>query len=101
LFLAGQFDDARTAYEEGYRRDSQKNARQACRLAVARAAAGDAGGAVSLVDDLGRLMPPEVMRELAAEMTATLDGGLRTSVYPAASIPACEAALAAVRRYAP
>lgn len=98
LFLAGRFVDARDAYEEGYRRDAQKNARQACRLALARAAAGDAGGAMALIAQVGGSVPPDLMQDLAAEMELALDGGLKASIYPAASVAACEAALAAVRR---
>jgi Tfp pilus assembly protein PilF len=99
LFLAGRFDEARAAYEAGYERDAQKNVRQACRLAVARAASGDGEGAAALIDMVGSTAPPEVMRELAGEVEMTLDGGLKASVYPARSVPACAAALAAVRRY--
>lgn len=101
LFLAGRFEEARAAYEGGYERDSQKNARQACRLAVARAAAGDAAGAVTLLEAVGGAAPPEVMQNLAGEVEMTIDGGLRASVYPAASVSACEAALTAIRRYLP
>jgi hypothetical protein len=87
------------AFLQGYERDAQKNARQACRLAVARAASGDGDGAAGLIDSIGSAVPSEVMRELAAEVEMTLDGGLKASVYPARSAAACEAALAAVRRY--
>jgi tetratricopeptide (TPR) repeat protein len=45
LFLAGQFGAALAAYEEGQRRDPEKNRRQGCRLAVMRFANGDAAGA--------------------------------------------------------
>jgi Tfp pilus assembly protein PilF len=99
LFLAGRFDEARAAYEAGYERDAQKNARQGCRLAVARAASGDGEGAAALIDKVGGAVPPEVMRDLAGEVEMTLDGGLKASAFPARSIPACETALAAVRRY--
>jgi tetratricopeptide (TPR) repeat protein len=98
LFLGGRFDEARAAYEAGYERDGQKNPRQACRLAVARAASGDGAGAVSLIEAVASALPPDVMRELTDEMEMTLDGGLKASVYPAGSVAACEAALAAVRR---
>jgi tetratricopeptide (TPR) repeat protein len=49
LLLAGDTNAARHAYEEGYARDPQKNVRQACRLAIARAASGDAAGAEALI----------------------------------------------------
>jgi tetratricopeptide (TPR) repeat protein len=45
LFLAGRHREALDAYEEGQRRDPQKNRRQGCRLAVVRLANGDAAGA--------------------------------------------------------
>ncbi len=45
LFLAGQFGAALAAYEEGQRRDAEKNRRQGCRLAIVRFANGDAAGA--------------------------------------------------------
>lgn len=45
LFLAGRFADSLAAYEEGQRRDPEKNRRQACRLAIVRLACGDRAGA--------------------------------------------------------
>jgi len=45
LFLAGRFADAQAAYEEGRRRDPEKNRRQGCRLALVRFANGDLPGA--------------------------------------------------------
>jgi tetratricopeptide (TPR) repeat protein len=45
LFLAGQYREALAAYEEGQRRDPQRNRRQGCRLAVVRFANGDTAGA--------------------------------------------------------
>jgi tetratricopeptide (TPR) repeat protein len=45
LFLAQRYRDALDTYEEGQRRDPQKNRRQGCRLAVVRFANGDAAGA--------------------------------------------------------
>jgi tetratricopeptide (TPR) repeat protein len=42
LFLAGRYQQALDAYEEGLRRDPQQNIRQGCRLALARFATGDA-----------------------------------------------------------
>jgi tetratricopeptide (TPR) repeat protein len=41
LFLAGRYDAALRAYEEGHRLDPQKNRRQACRMAMVRLACGD------------------------------------------------------------
>src|SRR5207249_8817763 len=45
LFLAGRYDEALGAYEEGQRRDPESNRRQGCRLAVVRFANGDLAGA--------------------------------------------------------
>ena len=45
LFLQGRFAEAVSAYAEGQKRDPQRNARQASRLALARLAAGDSEGA--------------------------------------------------------
>jgi Tfp pilus assembly protein PilF len=72
LFLQGRFADARTAYEEGFARDTQKNPRQACRLAVARAAAGDTRGAIDQFERVSTRVPVEVMQELAKEAEHTL-----------------------------
>ncbi len=72
LFLAGRFAEARDAYAEGMRRDSQKNARQACRLAMARAAAGDATGAIADLEAVAERVPADVMRDLMEEAESTL-----------------------------
>jgi len=44
-FLRGDYAGALRAYEEGQRRDPEKNRRQGCRLALARFASGDLDGA--------------------------------------------------------
>jgi tetratricopeptide (TPR) repeat protein len=44
-FLRGDYAGAQTAYEEGQRRDPEKNRRQGCRLALVRFASGDLDGA--------------------------------------------------------
>jgi tetratricopeptide (TPR) repeat protein len=44
-FLRGDYAGALTAYEEGQRRDPEKNRRQGCRLALVRFASGDLDGA--------------------------------------------------------
>ena len=101
LLLQGRFDEARSAYEEGYDRDPQKNARQGCRLAVARAAAGDAAGAIAQFEAVGGAVPAEVMRDLAGEAEQTIEA-LRAVGPPA--LPAQDAAglqrvLDVLRRY--
>ena len=45
LFLQGRYAEALAAYEEGQRRDPDKNRRQGCRLAVVRFANRDIAGA--------------------------------------------------------
>jgi tetratricopeptide (TPR) repeat protein len=72
LFLQGRFTDARDAYEAGLSADPQKNPRQACRLAVVRAAAGDAVGAVRELEGIADRVPADAMRELAEEAAETL-----------------------------
>ncbi|MGH9346415.1 MAG: tetratricopeptide repeat protein [Vicinamibacterales bacterium] len=67
LFLQGRYQAALSAYVEGQRRDPEKNARQACRLAVVRLAAGDPEGSLR---DLARStdpLPPDERREVLAE----------------------------------
>src|SRR4030095_16548317 len=46
LFLQGRYQAALSAYVEGQRRDKERNAVQATRLAMCRLATGDAEGAV-------------------------------------------------------
>jgi tetratricopeptide (TPR) repeat protein len=72
LLLKGDVDAARQAYEEGFARDPQKNPRQACRLAVARAAAGDADGARQLIATLVERVPRDQAVDLFAEAESTL-----------------------------
>jgi tetratricopeptide (TPR) repeat protein len=101
LFLEGRFDEARSAYEDGYDRDSQKNARQGCRLAVARAAAGDAPGAIAQFDAIGGAVPADVMRELAGEAERTIEAlrAVSPSAVPTAAAAGLERVLDVVRRY--
>jgi tetratricopeptide (TPR) repeat protein len=65
LFLQGRFAEARDAYIAGQERDPDRNARQACRLAMCRIAAGDPGGA---------------LRDLQ-QATSGLDAGARLDLY--------------------
>jgi tetratricopeptide (TPR) repeat protein len=67
LFLQGRYQAALSAYAEGQRRDPEKNARQACRLAVVRLAAGDPDGSLR---DLARCtanVARDEKREILAE----------------------------------
>jgi tetratricopeptide (TPR) repeat protein len=73
LFLSGRFAEARDTYEDGHRRDPQKNAVQAARLAVARAASGEGVRAAAEMREVLARVPPEVRDRIAEEAAATLD----------------------------
>lgn len=72
LLLRHRFGEARLAYEDGFARDPQRNERQGCRLAVARAVSGDVGGALEQLKRVADGVPPEVMSGLAADTAMTL-----------------------------
>ncbi len=95
LLLDGRFPEARDAYEDGFERDAQKNARQACRLAVARAAAADADAAIQLLEAIAEELPREAVIELFGEAESTL---MALSAMPDVS-PGISRALEVVRRY--
>ena len=67
LFLAGRYDDALGAYEQGHRLDPQKNRRQACRMAVARLACGDSAGAERDLLNAASAAPPDEREDLLLE----------------------------------
>jgi tetratricopeptide (TPR) repeat protein len=67
LFLSGRFADALAAYEDGQRRDPDKNRRQGCRLAVTRFATGDAAGAERDLWHFADAAPPEEREDLLLE----------------------------------
>jgi tetratricopeptide (TPR) repeat protein len=67
LFLQGRYQAALAAYEEGQRRDPEKNARQACRLAIVRLAAGDADGALRDLRQYTANVPRDQKREILGE----------------------------------
>jgi tetratricopeptide (TPR) repeat protein len=96
LFLHGRFADAREAYEAGMNADPQKNPRQACRLAVVRAAAGDVVGGLREMEEIASRVPQEAMRDLAEEANETL-GALET--LPAFRNGELSAMVAAVRQH--
>jgi tetratricopeptide (TPR) repeat protein len=73
LFLQGRFAEAREAYERGLERDPQKNARQAARAAVIKAATGDAAAAIAQLDDMIAGVPSEMREELLGEAESTLE----------------------------
>jgi tetratricopeptide (TPR) repeat protein len=67
LFLQGRYQAALSAYTEGQRRDPERNARQACRLAVVRLAAGDAEGSLRDLQRCTASLPGDQKREILAE----------------------------------
>lgn len=67
LFLQGRYQAALAAYTEGQRRDPEKNARQACRLAVVRLATGDAEGALQDLQRCTANLPRDLKREILTE----------------------------------
>ena len=67
LFLAGRYAEALAEYEEGQRRDPERNRRQACRLAVARFATGDAAGAERDLWRAADAAPPGEREDLLLE----------------------------------
>jgi tetratricopeptide (TPR) repeat protein len=72
LLLKGDVKEACRTYEEGFARDPQKNPRQACRLAVARAAAGNSDGARHLIEMVAEMLPRERAADLFEEAEGTL-----------------------------
>lgn len=72
LFLMGEFAAARDAYEQGQARDPQRNPVQAARLAVVRAAAGDAAGATQDLAAIAAVVPAELRARILDEAEATL-----------------------------
>ena len=67
LFLAGRYADALAAYEEGQRRDPERNRRQGCRLAIVRFANGDADGAERDLWRFANAAPPDEREDLLLE----------------------------------
>jgi tetratricopeptide (TPR) repeat protein len=70
LFLAGNYRAALDAYEEGRRRDPEKNRRQGCRLAMLRLATDDAAGAERDLWGAANGAPPEEREDLLLEACA-------------------------------
>jgi tetratricopeptide (TPR) repeat protein len=73
LFLQGRFEESRDVYAAGQARDPQRNPVQACRLAVARAATGDAASAVRELTALAASLPGNVLDQLLDEAEETLE----------------------------
>lgn len=86
LFLQGRFDESRDLYGEGVARDPQKNQVQACRFAVARAAAGEAGAAVADLRTLAESLPGDARDQILGEAAGTLAAVAGLSPSRAASV---------------
>jgi tetratricopeptide (TPR) repeat protein len=67
LFLAGHYPAALDAYEEGWRRDPEKNRRQGCRLAMLRLANDDGAGAERDLWGAASGAPPDEREDLLLE----------------------------------
>jgi tetratricopeptide (TPR) repeat protein len=67
LFLIGNYRDALDAYEQGQRRDPERNRRQGCRLALVRFANGDAAGAERELWRFANQAPPDEREDLLLE----------------------------------
>ena len=76
LWLAGNHREALVTYEEAFARDPQQSPRQACRLAVARAAAGDGDGAVSAMRQGIEQLTGAPLAQALAEAEQALSGVL-------------------------
>jgi tetratricopeptide (TPR) repeat protein len=76
--LRGDFAGALAAYEEGQRRDPEKNRRQGCRLALARFATGDLAGATRDLWRFADAAPPEEREDLLLEAYETAAALMQT-----------------------
>jgi tetratricopeptide (TPR) repeat protein len=77
LFLQGRYQAALSAYVEGQRRDRERNAVQATRLAMCRLATGDAAGALADLRQATSELPRDYKRQLLAD-TQTIAWALLT-----------------------
>lgn len=77
LFLQGRYTAALSAYAEGQKRDPDRNAVQASRLAMCRLATGDATGAITELQRATSALPREYRRQLLAD-TQTIAWALLT-----------------------
>ena len=67
LFLQGRYQAALAAYVEGQKRDRERNAVQATRLAMCRLATGDGTGAVAELQRATTGLPREYRQQLLAD----------------------------------
>jgi tetratricopeptide (TPR) repeat protein len=67
LFLQGRYQAALSAYVEGQRRDPERNAVQASRLALCRLAVGDGSGAIRELQRATNGLPHDYRQQLLAD----------------------------------
>ena len=67
LFLQGRYQAALAAYAEGQKRDPERNAVQASRLAMCKLATGDAAGAIAELQRATGALPPDYRQQLLAD----------------------------------
>src|SRR5262249_46285626 len=72
LFLQGRYHAALAAYTEGQRREAERNAVQASRLAVCRLATGDADGALREMQQAMARLPRDYRQQLLGDTSAIL-----------------------------
>jgi tetratricopeptide (TPR) repeat protein len=77
LFLQGRYHAALSAYVEGQRRDGERNAVQATRLAMCRLATGDAAAAIADLGQAVAALPQDYKRQLLGD-TQTIAWALLT-----------------------
>ena len=82
LFLSGRFAEARDTYADAHDRDPQKNAVQAARLAVSRAAAGDGTHAAREMTAVLARVPDELKAMIVEEAEGTLEALLAVPQVP-------------------
>jgi tetratricopeptide (TPR) repeat protein len=88
LFLSGRFAEARDTYADAHDRDPQKNAVQAARLAVSRAAAGEGVQAAREMTAVLARVPDELKAMITAEAEGTLEALLAVPQVPRDAVAA-------------
>jgi tetratricopeptide (TPR) repeat protein len=88
LFLSGRFVEARDTYADAHERDPQKNAVQAARLAVSRAAAGEGVQAANEMSAVLAGVPEELKAMITEEAEGTLEALLTVPQVPRDAIAA-------------
>ena len=77
-FLRGDYAGALQAYEDGQRRDPEKNRRRGCRLALVRSASGDFDGAERDLRRFAHQAPQDEREDLLLEAYEIAQALIRT-----------------------